>query len=291
MDNGGMRKLSDIQCWLTDMDGVLVHGNQALPGARELIKHWRDHDMPFLVLTNNSIFTARDLAARLRRTGLDVPEQNIWTSALATADFLRRQPGEKTAYVIGEVGLTTALYEAGFIMTDADPAFVVLGESTVLSWESITTAVRLIDKGARFVATNPDPNGPGNNGALNPATGAVAAMITTATGKQPYIVGKPNPMMFRSAMNRLGAHSEDTGMIGDRMDTDMVAGIEAGLHTVLVLTGVTTRESMLQYPYRPDTVLRGVDELVDHLTGAQDVLATLTGSDSAPDAEAPADGR
>ena len=273
-----MRELRQIKSWLTDMDGVLVHGNAALPGASDLITRWRETRTPFLVLTNNSIFTARDLAARLERAGLPVPEENIWTSALATAHFLRRQPGEKTAYVIGEVGLTMALYDAGFVMTDANPAFVVLGESTSMSWESLTTAVRLIMAGARFVATNPDPNGPGEGGIV-PATGAVAAMITSATGRRPYIVGKPNPMMFRSAMNRIDAHSESTAMIGDRMDTDIVAGMEAGLRTVLVLTGVTTPESIAAYPYRPDLVARGVDEIVEVLASAEeptDIVRALT---------------
>ncbi len=250
-----------IESWLTDMDGVLVHENKALPGAPELIRHWVGTGTPFLVLTNNSIFTPRDLAARLRASGLEVPEERIWTSALATADFCRSQIPDGSAFVIGEAGLTTALHEAGFVMTETSPDFVVVGETRNYSFEAITKAIRLINAGARFIATNPDATGPSADGVL-PATGAIAALITKATGKDPYIVGKPNPMMFRSAMNRIGAHSESTAMIGDRMDTDIVAGIEAGLHTVLVLTGISDRAEIERYPFRPDEVLAGVHELL-----------------------------
>ncbi len=257
-----MRKVRDIECFLTDMDGVLVHEEVPLPGAAELIDRWVTTSKRFLVLTNNSTFTARDLSARLARSGLNIPEENIWTSAMATADFLKHQPGDKTAYVIGEVGLTTALHEAGFVLTDVDPDFVVLGETRNYSFEAITTAIRLIIDGARFIVTNPDATGPSKDGIL-PATGAVAAMITAATNRQPYVVGKPNPMMFRSAMNRIEAHSETTAMIGDRMDTDIVAGMEAGLLTVLVLTGVTTAADVETYPFRPDLMLGGVADLVE----------------------------
>ncbi|MFJ8894811.1 HAD-IIA family hydrolase [Leifsonia sp. NPDC102414] len=256
-----MARRDEIECWLTDMDGVLVHENHALPGASALIQQWRDDGTPFLVLTNNSIFTPRDLAARLRASGLDVPEESIWTSALATADFLKSQIPGGSAYVIGEAGITTALHEAGFIMTDTNPDYVVVGETRSYSFDAITKAIRLIGKGARFIATNPDATGPSADGPL-PATGAVTAMITKATGMEPYVVGKPNPMMFRSAMNRIGAHSENTAMIGDRMDTDIVAGIEAGLHTILVLTGISDQSEIDRYPFRPDEILNGVSELV-----------------------------
>lgn len=256
-----MRTRGDIECWLTDMDGVLVHENTPLPGAPELIRQWKDADTPFLVLTNNSIFTPRDLAARLRASGLDVPEDRIWTSALATADFCASQIPGGSAFVIGEAGVTTALHEAGFIMTETDPDYVVVGETRNYSFEAITRAIRLINNGSRFIATNPDATGPSAEGVL-PATGAVSALITKATGKEPYVVGKPNPMMFRSAMNRIGAHSENTAMIGDRMDTDIVAGIEAGLHTVLVLTGIADQAEIERYPFRPDEILAGVHELV-----------------------------
>ena len=257
-----MRSRSDIECWLTDMDGVLVHENIPLPGAAELIQQWRDQGKPFLVLTNNSIYTPRDLSARLRASGLDVPEESIWTSALATAAFLKDQMPGGSAFVIGEAGITTALHEAGFVMTETDPDYVVVGETRSYSFEAITRAIRLINGGSRFIITNPDATGPSAEGPT-PATGAVAALISKATGKDPYVVGKPNPMMFRSAMNKIGAHSENTGMIGDRMDTDVVAGIEAGLHTILVLTGISDRAEIERYPFRPDEVLNGVHELVE----------------------------
>ncbi|MFC0680436.1 HAD-IIA family hydrolase [Lysobacter korlensis] len=257
-----MSNRAEIKSWLTDMDGVLVHENEALPGSADLLRKWKNDGTPFLVLTNNSIFTARDLSARLRASGLDVPEDRIWTSALATADFLKSQKPGGSAYVIGEAGILTALHDAGYIMTETDPDFVVLGETRNYSFEAITKAIRLLGRGARFIATNPDATGPSAEGPM-PATGAVAALITKATGKEPYVVGKPNPMMFRSALNQIGAHSEETGMIGDRMDTDVVAGIEAGLHTILVLTGISDRAEIERYPFRPDEVLDGVHQLLD----------------------------
>lgn len=256
-----MARRDNIECWLTDMDGVLVHENQQIPGASELLAQWRDSGTPFLVLTNNSIFTRRDLSARLRTSGIDVPEDHIWTSALATAEFLKSQMPGGSAYVIGEAGLTTALHEAGFILTETQPDYVVVGETRQYSFEAITKAIRFIANGARFITTNPDATGPSAEGIL-PATGAFAAMITRATGRQPYVVGKPNPMMFRTAMNQIGAHSENTAMIGDRMDTDIVAGIEAGLHTVLVMTGISDPASIERFPFRPDEVLPSVADLV-----------------------------
>ncbi|KGJ75165.1 HAD family hydrolase [Cryobacterium roopkundense] len=256
-----MARRDEIECWLTDMDGVLVHENQALPGAAELLQEWTDTGTPFLVLTNNSIYTPRDLSARLRSSGLNVPEDRIWTSALATADFMQAQLPGGTAFVIGEMGITTALHEAGFTMTETNPDFVVVGETRNYSFEAITKAIRLILGGARFIATNPDATGPSADGPM-PATGAIAALITKATGMEPYIVGKPNPMMFRSAMNKIGAHSENTAMIGDRMDTDIVAGIEAGLHTILVMTGISDDAEIARYPFRPDEILAGVHELL-----------------------------
>ncbi len=257
-----MSKRSEIKSWLTDMDGVLVHEGHALPGASELIKQWQDSETPFLVLTNNSIYTPRDLSARLRSIGLDVPEERIWTSALATANFLKSQKPDGTAFVLGEAGMTTALHDIGYVMTDQNPDYVVLGETRNFNFDSLTRAIRLINNGARFIATNPDATGPSAEGVL-PATGSVAALITKATGKEPYIVGKPNPMMFRSAMRKIGAHSESTGMIGDRMDTDVVAGIEAGLHTVLVLTGIADQAEIEKYPFRPNEILNSVADLVE----------------------------
>ncbi len=250
------------ECWLTDMDGVLVHEGQALPGAADFLDRLVTAGRRFLVLTNNSIFTPRDLSARLARSGLQVPEASIWTSALATADFLSTQLPGGSAYVIGEAGLTTALYESGYTLTDTDPDYVVLGETRTYSFEAITRAIRLVGAGARFIATNPDVTGPSPEGPL-PATGSVAAMITRATGAEPYFVGKPNPMMFRSAMNRIEAHSESTVMIGDRMDTDVVAGIEAGLDTILVLTGSTRAADVARFPFRPGRVLDSIADVVD----------------------------
>src|SRR4051795_5442774 len=252
----------DIQSWLMDMDGVLVHEERAIPGADRFLSLLAERGKPFLVLTNNSIYTARDLAARLRTSGLEVPEAAIWTSAHATARFLDDQRPGGSAFVIGEAGLTTALHEAGYTLTDADPDYVVLGETRTYSFEAITRAIRLVGAGARFIATNPDVTGPSPEGPL-PATGAVAALITRPTGSEPSFVGKPNPMMFRSAMNRIEAHSESTMMIGDRMDTDVVAGIEAGLDTILVLTGSTRAADVARFPFRPGRVLNSIADVVD----------------------------
>lgn len=256
-----MTESHPIETWLTDMDGVLVHEEHAIPGAADFIQALKDNDRPFLVLTNNSIYTARDLRARLLASGIDVPEESIWTSAMATAQFLADQRPGGTAYVVGEAGLTTALHDVGYILTSRTPDYVVLGETRTYSFEQITQAVRLIEKGARFIATNPDPSGPSTEGTM-PATGSVAALISTATGRKPYFVGKPNPLMMRSALNRLDAHSESTVMIGDRMDTDIVSGLEAGLRTVLVLTGSTTPEAVELFPYRPSLVVDSIADIV-----------------------------
>ncbi|MEO8889041.1 MAG: HAD-IIA family hydrolase [Jatrophihabitantaceae bacterium] len=248
-----------LRCWLTDM---LVREEHALPGAAEFLARLVEKQRPFLVLTNNSIFTPRDLAARLTQSGLQIPEEAIWTSALATATFLADQQPNGSAYVIGEAGLTTALHQVGYTLTERSPDFVVLGETRTYSFEAITKAIRLILGGARFIATNPDVSGPSAEGPL-PATGSVAALITKATGRQPYFVGKPNPMMFRSALNRIEAHSETTVMVGDRMDTDVVAGIEAGLDTILVLSGSTKPADIERYPYRPGRVFDSIADLID----------------------------
>ena len=256
-----MADRSNITSWLTDMDGVLVHEGHPIPGAAQLIAKWTAAGTPFLVLTNNSIYTPRDLSARLKLAGLDVPEDRIWTSALATASFLNSQKPNGSAYVIGETGMTQALHDIGYVQTDQNPDYVVLGETRNFNFDNLTKAIRLIGAGARFIVTNPDATGPSNEGPL-PAAGSVAALITKATGMKPYIVGKPNPMMFRSAMRKIGAHSESTGMIGDRMDTDVVAGIEAGLHTVLVLTGIADDAEIAKYPFRPTEILNSVADLI-----------------------------
>jgi NagD protein len=256
--------VGETQSWLIDMDGVLMHEENAIPGADAFLVRLTELGMPFMVLTNNSIYTRRDLAARLRAGGLGVPEEAIWTSALATARFLEDQRPGGTAFVIGETGLTTALHQAGYTLTERDPDYVVLGETRTYSFERITHAIRLIDSGSRFIATNPDPIGPSPAGPL-PATGSVAALISRATSVAPYFVGKPNPLMIRSALNALDANSETTTIIGDRMDTDVVAGLEAGLATILVLTGVTTRAEAERFPYRASRIADSVADLIDEL--------------------------
>jgi NagD protein len=234
----------EIRSWLMDMDGVLVREQNAVPGAQEFLSRLRELGMPFLVLTNNS----------------------IWTSALATAQFLGDQRPGGSAFVIGESGLTTALHSVGYTLTERDPDYVILGETRTYSFERITQAIRLIAAGSRFIATNPDNVGPSPEGPL-PATGSVAALVSRATGVDPYYVGKPNPLMMRSALNAIEAHSETTAMIGDRMDTDVVAGLEAGLETILVLTGVTTPGEAERYSYRPSRIVESVADLIDELGG------------------------
>jgi NagD protein len=251
--------------YLMDMDGVLVHEEHIIAGADQFLAELRDQEVPFMLLTNNSIYTPRDLRARLLRTGLDVPESSIWTSALATAKFLDTQRPGGSAYVIGEAGLTTALHSIGYVLTDSDPDYVVLGETRTYSFEAITKAIRLVDAGARFIATNPDETGPSREGLL-PATGSVAALIARATGREPYYVGKPNPLMMRSALRAIGAHSENTLMIGDRMDTDVRSGLEAGLQTILVLSGISGADTAERFPYRPSLVIDSIAELIGRAT-------------------------
>ncbi len=252
--------MDGIKNYLMDMDGVILRGTTLIPGAAEFVQRLRAQEIPFLILTNNSLYTQRDLQVRLFSMGLDVPPEAIFTSALATAQFLHSQRPGGRAYTIGESGLTTALHNTGYILTDQDPEYVVLGETTAYSFDRITRAIRFVAAGARFIATNPDVMGPGEGGIV-PATGAVAALISAATGVKPYYVGKPNPLMMRTALHTLGAHSEDSVMIGDRMDTDIVAGIESGLRTMLVLTGVTTREQVERFPYRPTWVRESIADV------------------------------
>ncbi|HWD73823.1 MAG TPA: HAD-IIA family hydrolase [Solirubrobacteraceae bacterium] len=254
----------EIHAWLMDMDGVLVHEEQAIPGADEFVGRLRALGRPFMVLTNNSIYTRRDLAARLRASGIGVPEEAIWTSALATARFLEDQRPGGSAFVIGEAGLTTALHNAGYTLTERQPDYVVLGETRTYSFERITQAIRLIERGARFIATNPDATGPSVDGPT-PATGSVAALISRATGVDPYYVGKPNPLMMRSALNAIDAHSETAAMVGDRMDTDVVSGLEAGMETILVLTGSTTKDDAERHPFRASRIVDSVADLLEEL--------------------------
>lgn len=246
--------------YLIDMDGVLITGTIIIPGAAKFLERLRTAKAPFMVLTNNSRFTPRDHQARLAAIGLDIQADYIFTSALATARFLKRQRPDGSAYVIGEAGLTTALHDIGYVLTEHDPEYVVLGETKAYNFESITTAIRLVDAGARFIATNPDVSGPGEGGKV-PGTGSVAKLITAATGVEPYFVGKPNPLMMRSALRHLGAHSESTVMIGDRMDTDIVAGTESGMETILVLSGVTSKEDVDRFPYKPTHVVNSVADI------------------------------
>lgn len=245
--------------YLTDMDGVLHREGNVIPGAEEFIRALRADGIEFMVLTNNSMQTPRDLSAKLTRMGLDIEPERIWTSATATAKFLSQQAGEASAYV-----MTTALHEIGWILTDADPDFVVLGETRTYSFEALTTASNLIRNGSRFIATNPDLTGPGPAGVV-PATGSVAAMITAVTGMKPYYVGKPNPVMMRTALNNIGAHSENTVMIGDRMDTDVKAGLEAGMRTILVRSGISDDAEIAKYPFRPTAAVNSVADLVDRI--------------------------
>ena len=253
-----------IESWLMDMDGVLIHEQAVIPGAERFVGRLRELGRPFLVLTNNSMYTPRDLAARLAGIGLHLPEERIWTSAMATANFLHSQRPEGSAFVVGEAGLTTALHAIGYTLTEHDPDYVVLGETRTYSFERISRAIRLVAAGARFIATNPDPTGPTPDGPL-PATGSVAALVSRATGVEPYFVGKPNPLMMRSALNAIDAHSESSAMVGDRMDTDVVSGLEAGMHTVLVLTGITSRPEAERFPYRPSRIVDSIADLVGEL--------------------------
>ncbi|MBZ8178451.1 HAD-IIA family hydrolase [Corynebacterium poyangense] len=250
--------------YLTDMDGVLIREGEMIPGADRFLHALAAHDIEFMVLTNNSIHTPRDLSARLKSQGLLIPPERIWTSATATAHFLSSQLKEGTAYVVGESGLTTGLHEAGWVLNDNDPDFVVLGETRTYSFEAITRAINLINAGARFIATNPDVTGPAPQGIL-PATGAVASLISAATGKKPYYIGKPNPVMMRSALNTIGAHSERTVMIGDRMDTDVKSGLEAGMRTILVSTGISDDAEVAKYPYRPTRKVDSIADVADRI--------------------------
>jgi NagD protein len=246
--------------YVLDMDGVIYRGNQLVPGAKEFIERLQAGGHPFLFMTNNSQRTPLDFQRKLERMGLDVPAERYFTSAMATASFLHSQKPGGTAFVIGEAGLTHALYQVGYSITDVDPDYVVLGDTPSYDFAKIVQAVQLVMNGAKFIATNPDVSGPIEEG-IHPACGALAAPIERATGKQAYYVGKPNPLMMREALRRLDAHSDESVMIGDRMDTDILSGIGAGMHTVLVLTGVTRREDLKDYSYQPHQVVETLAEL------------------------------
>lgn len=247
---------------LCDMDGVIYHGNKILPGTQEFIAWLRQTGKPFLFLTNSSERSPRELSEKLHRMGVDIEESHFYTSAMATAAFLASQKPGGSAYIIGQPGLINALYEAGFSSNDVNPDYVVVGETPAYTYETIKKAVSLVLGGAKLIGTNPDLTGPAEHGII-PACGALVAPIELATGVKAYFVGKPNPLMMRSALRALGAHSDEAIMIGDRMDTDMVAGIESGLETALVLTGVTTREMIDRFPYRPGRVADSIADLVE----------------------------
>jgi NagD protein len=246
--------------YLIDMDGVLVHGKTPIPGAVEFIERLKAKGRKFLLLTNNSLYTPGDLAFRLKSISLEISEEQIFTSGVATALFLQKQKSNGKAFVIGESGLTTPLHNAGLILTDISPDYMVLGETNFYNYELVKKAVRLILEGARFIATNPDANGPGEGGIV-PGAGAMAALIEKASGAPPFYIGKPNPLMMRTALNYLDVHSENTVMIGDRMDTDIVAGVMSGLETILVLTGVTRQEQVDRFSYQPTAVVNSVADI------------------------------
>ena len=248
------------RAFICDMDGVLYHGNRLLPGAAAFVDWLKREDKRFLFLTNSSERSPRELREKLLRLGVDVGEDRFYTSALATASFLSSQKPGGSAYVIGESGLVNALYSAGFSMNDVNPDYVVFGETRSYNYEKIEHAVRLVLRGAKLIGANPDLTGPTEAGIV-PAARALIAPIELATGRKAYFVGKPNPLMMRHALKKLGCVREDTIIVGDRMDTDIIAGIESEIDTVLVLTGVSTRENIENFPYRPDYILDGVGRI------------------------------
>lgn len=247
--------------YLIDMDGVLVHGDTAIPGAPAFIQRLHDGGHKFLILTNNSRYTPVDLQHRLTRIGFDVGVDHIYTSAMATASFIKSQKSVGSAFLLGGTGLYQALNEVGYSLTDYNPDYVVLGETDSYSYDKIIQAVQLIASGVPFIATNPDASGPTDRG-LVPACGAVAALLQKATNLTPYFIGKPNPLIMRLALRFLDEHSENAVMVGDNMETDIRVGLESGLETILVLTGVTRRDMITRYPYRPNHVIEAVSEIV-----------------------------
>lgn len=258
-----MENLRNKKGFICDMDGVIYHGNQILPGVKEFVEWLYRENKQFLFLTNNSGKTPLELSQKLKNMGLDVDESHFYTSALATAKFLSKQSPNCKVYVIGEPGLYSALYNEGITISETDPDYVVVGEVFNYNYESVCKAVNLVLKGAKLIGTNSDVTGPTDNGNIIPACRALISPIEMATGKEAYFVGKPNPLMMRTGLNMLGVHSSEAVMIGDRMDTDIVVGIEGGLDTVLVLSGVTTEADIAHYAYRPRLVLSGVGEIPD----------------------------
>ena len=256
-----MQQIREKVGFICDMDGVIYHGNRILDGVAEFVNWMIDNDKKFVFLTNSPERTPHELSMKLERMGLSVPAANFYTSAMATAAFLHSQSPGCTAYVIGEAALSKALYDVGIYMNDVNPDYVVVGETRTYSFEKIEKAIELVNKGAKLIGTNPDITGPTERGVM-PATGSLIAPIEIATGKKAYFVGKPNPLMLRHGLKKLGCHSEEIAFIGDRMDTDIIAGIESNVDTVLVLSGVSTRETIDRFPYRPKYVLDGVGDIV-----------------------------
>ena len=256
-----VEKLKAKQAFICDMDGVLYHGNLLLPHVQEFVSWLTENDKKFLFMTNSSERSPRELAQKLGRLGLNVSEDHFYTSALATASFLAGQCPGGSAYVIGEPGLVYALYDAGFSMNDYNPDYVVFGETRSLSYEKIEHAVRLVLNGAKLIGTNPDLTAPLEEGIV-PACRALIAPIEAATGKQPYYIGKPNPLMMRHALKSLETHRVDAAIIGDRMDTDILAGIESEVDTVLVLSGVSTEQTVSDFPYRPTYIMKDVGSVI-----------------------------
>lgn len=255
-----MDTIRNKQGFICDMDGVIYHGDRLLPGVKEFVDWLYKENKNFLFLTNSSERTPKELQEKLGRMGLDVDESHFYTSALATAKFIKNQCPEGSAYVIGGTGLIVALHDAGITMNDIDPDYVIVGEGESYTYEKLIKAVKLVKNGAKLIGTNSDITGP-IEGGIAPACGALISPIEMSTGQSAYFIGKPNPLMMRTGLRILGVHSADAVMIGDRMDTDMVAGIETGLDTILVLSGVTTKEEILKFPYRPRIVLNGVGEI------------------------------
>lgn len=251
--------------FICDMDGVIYHGNRVLLGVAEFIQWLNDENKEYLFLTNNSGYTPRELNQKLKRMGLDVSEEHFHTSALATAAFLKEQAPGCSVFAIGEAGLLNALYDAGITMNDVNPDYVVVGEGRSYSLDTLTKATNLVMKGAKLIGANSDVSGPIENG-IAPACRALIAPIEMATGTQAYFCGKPNPLMMRTGLKLLGCHSAEAVMVGDRMDTDIVSGMESGMSTVLVLSGVTTMETLKKYAYRPSIILNGVGDIVTEAT-------------------------
>lgn len=258
----GLEQLREKKGFICDMDGVIYHGNRLLPGVKEFVDWLYKNDKKFLFLTNSSARSPLELQLKLKRMGLEVDESHFYTSALATAKFLSSQHPGCSAYVIGEPGLYNALHDAGITINNIDPDYVVVGEADNYNYDNICQAVSLVLGGAKLIGTNTDLTGPMENGIV-PACRALISPIELTTGKSAYYVGKPNPLMMRKGLHMLGVHSSEAAIIGDRMDTDIIAGIESGLDSVLVLTGVTSRESLEQYPYRPRLVLNSVGDIPD----------------------------